>query len=343
MNTTVTNQNTELLRMTTAGSVDDGKSTLIGQLLLGANGVYEDQLSAIQKSSAKKGDSEIDLALIVDGLAAEREQGITIDVAYRYFSTPKRRFIVMDVPGHTEYTRNMITGASNANLAMILIDARKGLIEQSKRHLFIATLLGIPHILIVVNKMDQVEYDQRIFEDIKSDISQYASKLNLTDLQFIPVSALKGDNVVKKSENMDWYSGDRLLGYLESLQISIDRNLIDFRFPVQYVIRPNQDFRGYAGMVEGGVIKKGDEVQVLPSGKKTRPHCIACCLIDKNKTSGIATHGVRINHHGLCCIKGHPSHLIEFQTFCFFTVQIIDIHSIIDVADEAPHFFGRML
>ena len=270
MTTATSNDNIELLRMTTAGSVDDGKSTLIGQLLYGCNAIYEDQFAAVEKTSKKKGMNEADLALLLDGLSSEREQGITIDVAYRYFSTPKRRFIVMDVPGHEQYTRNMITGASNANLAMILIDARKGLIKQSKRHLFIATLLGIPHIAIVVNKMDAVDFDQAVFEKIKSDISMYAAKLNLKDLQFIPISALKGDNVTKKSEQMKWFTGDTVLGYLENLQITIDRNLIDFRFPIQYVIRPNQDFRGYAGMIEGGVIKKGQKVTILPSGRKSR-------------------------------------------------------------------------
>ena len=261
--------NIELLRMTTAGSVDDGKSTLIGQLLFNCNAIYEDQLSAATTSSKKRGREEVDLAFLLDGLTAEREQGITIDVAYRYFSTPKRRFIIADVPGHEQYTRNMVTGASNANLAMILVDARKGLLRQSKRHLFIATLLGIPHILIVVNKMDLMDYDEEVFQKIKQECRDYASKLNLKDLQYIPISALKNDVVASSSENMPWYKGPSILDYLENIEVTIDRNLIDFRLPIQYVIRPHQDLRGYAGTVEGGVIKKGEKVTILPSGKKS--------------------------------------------------------------------------
>jgi len=249
----------------TAGSVDDGKSTLIGRLLYDTDQVYEDQLEAAKRAS--KVDGEIDFALLTDGLSAEREQGITIDVAYRYFSTAKRRFIIADVPGHEQYTRNMITGASQAHVALLLADARKGLLEQSKRHLFAATLLGIKHIVVVVNKMDMVGYAQETFEDIKQQFLGFAAKLDVHDLQFIPVSSLKGDMIVKRSENMPWYGGRTVLDYLENVEVSASRNLIDFRFPVQYVLRPHQDYRGYAGTVVSGRIKVGDEVKALPSGK----------------------------------------------------------------------------
>ena len=260
----------ELLRLTTAGSVDDGKSTLIGRLLCDCHAIYEDQLVAAKLTSERKGLKETDLALLLDGLSSEREQGITIDVAYRYFSTPKRRFIIADVPGHEQYTRNMVTGASMANLAIILIDATRGLLTQAKRHLFISSLLQIPHILVAINKMDAVSYDPRIFEKIKEDVSVFASKLRFKDLQFIPISALKGDMIVERKENMSWYGGYTLLHFLENLHIGSDRNLIDFRFPIQMVLRPDSTFRGYAGRVEGGVIKKGDDVAILPSGRKTR-------------------------------------------------------------------------
>ncbi|MCB9798593.1 adenylyl-sulfate kinase [Candidatus Nomurabacteria bacterium] len=253
----------ELVRLTTAGSVDDGKSTLIGRLLFDCDAVYQDQLESIKKSN----DGEIDFALITDGLSSEREQGITIDVAYRYFSTRNRRFIISDVPGHEQYTKNMVTGASNADIAIILIDARRGVMRQSRRHLCIASLLQIPHVLVLVNKMDAIDYDRKAFEDIQSELSEFAAKLSIKDLQFIPISALKGDFVTKKSDNMSWYQGRTLLDYLENVQINVDRNLIDFRFPVQYVLRPHQDFRGYAGVVEGGAIKTGETVMVLPSKK----------------------------------------------------------------------------
>lgn len=262
-------ENMELVRICTAGSVDDGKSTLIGRLLHDCESIFEDQLLALEKSCSKVG-KEVDLAYLLDGLKAEREQGITIDVAYRYFSTPKRRFVIADVPGHEQYTRNMVTGASTANITMILVDARKGMIEQSKRHLFITSLLNIPHVLVVINKMDLIGYNQEVFEKIKQDFVNFSSKLNIKDLQFIPVSALKGEMVVDRGENMNWYSGRTLFDYMENIQITSDRNLIDFRFPVQYVIRPNQDFRGYAGRIESGTIKKGERVKILPSGKTSR-------------------------------------------------------------------------
>lgn len=260
----------DLLRFVTAGSIDDGKSTLIGRLLYEAKGIYEDQLDSIKKIARKKGSEEPDLALLVDGLKAEREQGITIDVAYRYFYTPRRKFIIADSPGHIQYTRNMVTGASMADLAVILVDARKGILEQTKRHSFLATLLDIPHILLVVNKMDLVDYSQEVFEDIKDDYLQFASKLNIHDIQMIPVSALKGDMVIDRGDKMQWFTGRTFLGFLEELNITSDRNLIDFRFPVQYITRPNSDYRGYAGRIDSGVIGKGDDIAVLPSGKKSK-------------------------------------------------------------------------
>jgi len=260
----------DLLRFTTAGSVDDGKSTLIGRLLFDSKAIFEDQLEAIEITSKNKGQDDVDLSLLTDGLKAEREQGITIDVAYRYFATPKRKFIIADTPGHIQYTRNMVTGASTANLAIILIDARKGVIEQTSRHAFIASLLQIKHLVVCVNKMDLVDYDQEVFEKIKSDFKEFSSRLDVADIRYIPISALHGDNVVDKSENMDWYDGSTLLYTLENVKIGNDLNFIDSRFPVQYVIRPqideHRDFRGYGGKVEGGVFKVGDEVTVLPSG-----------------------------------------------------------------------------
>lgn len=264
------NPNVELLKLVITGSVDDGKSTLIGRLLYDLGEIYEDQLESIRKTSIRQGKTEIDLSLLTDGLSAEREQKITIDVAYRYFSTPKRRYIIADVPGHEQYTRNMATGASNANLAIILVDARKGLLTQSKRHLFIASLMGVSHNLIVVNKMDLVDYGQGVFEKIKSDFIDFAAKLNIHDLQFIPVSALKGDMIVERGNNMNWYQGSTVASCLENLEIASDRNLLDFRFPVQLVIRPNQDFRGYAGQIEGGTIKIGEKVKILPSGQTSK-------------------------------------------------------------------------
>ena len=263
------NTQLELVRLTTAGSVDDGKSTLIGRLLFDCNAIFQDQLEAIKKASKQSG-QEIDLSLITDGLAAEREQKITIDVAYRYFTTKKRRFIIADVPGHEQYTRNMVTGASTADIAIILVDARKGLLTQTKRHLFVASLLSIPHILVVVNKIDDMGYDQAVYEAIKKDVIDCATRLQIEDLQIMPISALRGDMVVNRGDKLNWYQGSTLYDYLENVQLVGDRNLIDFRFPVQNVLRPHQDFRGYAGKVEGGIIRKGDAVTVLPSGKQSK-------------------------------------------------------------------------
>jgi len=260
----------ELLRFSTAGSVDDGKSTLIGRLLYDSKSIFEDQLEAVQRESIKKGNEQIDLAWLTDGLRAEREQGITIDVAYRYFATPKRKFIIADTPGHVQYTRNMVTGASTANAALILIDARNGVTEQTYRHSYISSLLQIPHLIICVNKMDLVDYDEVVYESIKEEFSAFASKLAVKDIRFVPISALKGDNVVEHSKNMDWYGGGTLRYILENIHVGSDLNHIDPRFPVQYVIRPQtdkyHDYRGYAGRIAGGVFRKGDKVMVLPSG-----------------------------------------------------------------------------
>lgn len=264
----------QLLRFTTAGSVDDGKSTLIGRLLYDSKSIFEDQLEAVEASSQKKGFDYVDLSLLTDGLKSEREQGITIDVAYRYFATPKRKFIIADTPGHIQYTRNMVTGASTANLALILIDARKGLVEQTYRHSFIASLLQIPHVIVCVNKMDLVNYDERVYTKIIEEYKAFSSKLNIHDIQFVPISALVGDNVVNRSERMPWYAGATLLHSLETVHVESDHNHIDSRFPVQYVVRPQaveyHDFRGYAGRVAGGIFRKGDEVVVLPSGFRSR-------------------------------------------------------------------------
>ncbi|MDZ7675914.1 MAG: GTP-binding protein [Acidimicrobiales bacterium] len=260
----------ELLRFATAGSVDDGKSTLIGRLLFDSKTIFEDQWAAVEATSKSRGDEFTNLALLTDGLRAEREQGITIDVAYRYFATPRRKFIIADTPGHIQYTRNMVTGASTADVALILVDARNGIIEQSRRHAFLASLLGIPHLVVCVNKMDLVDWSEDRFEELKAEFREFAMKLDVADLTFIPVSALLGDNVVDRSDNMKWYEGSPLLRFLEEIHIASDRNLIDARFPVQYVIRPmssdGMDYRGYAGVVSGGVFKPGDEVVVLPSG-----------------------------------------------------------------------------
>jgi len=267
---------TDILRFATAGSVDDGKSTLIGRLLFDSKAIFEDQLAAVERTSRARGEEYTNLALLTDGLRAEREQGITIDVAYRYFATPRRKFIIADTPGHIQYTRNMVTGASTADLAIVLVDARNGLTEQSRRHAFLATLLRVPHLVLAVNKMDLVGYDPDVFERITEEFSSFATKLEIADLTFIPISALFGDNVVQRSANMGWYDGPSLLHHLEHVHIASDRNLIDVRFPVQYVIRPQQaadpqlhDYRGYAGQVAGGVIKPGDEVMHLPSGFTT--------------------------------------------------------------------------
>jgi sulfate adenylyltransferase large subunit len=260
----------DLLRFATAGSVDDGKSTLIGRLLLDSKAIFEDQLEAVEATSEAKGYDYTDLALLTDGLRSEREQGITIDVAYRYFATPTRKFIIADTPGHVQYTRNMVTGASTADLGLVLVDARQGLTEQSRRHAVILSLLRVPHLVLAVNKMDLVDYDETVYQEIYREFTSFATKLNIPDLEVIPISALKGDNVVKRSENMPWYDGPSLMHHLEHVHVASDRDLVDARFPVQYVIRPKSDdfhdYRGYAGQLAGGVLKPGDEVVVLPSG-----------------------------------------------------------------------------
>ncbi|MGN9774393.1 sulfate adenylyltransferase subunit 1 [Micromonospora sp. H33] len=264
----------DLLRFATAGSVDDGKSTLIGRLLYDTKSLFTDQLAAVEAVSAARGDEYTNLALLTDGLRAEREQGITIDVAYRYFATPRRKFIIADTPGHIQYTRNMVTGASTADLALILVDARKGLVEQSRRHAFLCSLLRVPHLVLCVNKMDLVDWSQEVFERIADEFTAFAAKLEVPDLTVVPISALRGDNIVSRSENMPWYEGPSLLHHLERVHIASDRNLVDVRFPVQYVIRPQSttvtDYRGYAGQVASGVLKPGDEVMVLPSGFTSR-------------------------------------------------------------------------
>jgi sulfate adenylyltransferase large subunit len=260
----------DLLRFATAGSVDDGKSTLIGRLLLDAKAIFEDQLEAVESTSKSKGYDYTDLALLTDGLRSEREQGITIDVAYRYFATPERKFIIADTPGHVQYTRNMVTGASTADLGLVLVDARQGLTEQSRRHAVILSLLRVPHLVLAVNKMDLVDYDEKVYNQIHEEFTSFATKLNIPDLEIIPISALKGDNVVNRSEHMDWYDGPSLMHHLEHVHVASDRDLVDARFPVQYVVRPKSDdfhdYRGYAGQLAGGVLKPGDEVPVLPSG-----------------------------------------------------------------------------
>jgi sulfate adenylyltransferase subunit 1 len=264
----------ELLRFTTAGSVDDGKSTLIGRLLFDAKAIFEDQLEAIRLTSERRGGDEVDLSLLTDGLRAEREQGITIDVAYRYFSTPKRKFIIADTPGHIQYTRNMVTGASTANVALVLVDARHGVIEQTRRHAFLASLLQIPHLVVCINKMDLVDYKEDVYNNIKAEFEKFSFKLDVKDVHFIPISALKGDNIVDRSQNMPWFEGSTLLYYLENVHIGSDHNFIDARFPIQHVIRPNtdefHDYRGYAGRVAGGIWKKGDQVTLLPSGFQSK-------------------------------------------------------------------------
>ena len=260
----------ELLRFTTAGSVDDGKSTLIGRLLYDSKAIFDDQINLLKETSKQRGNEGLNLALLTDGLRSEREQGITIDVAYRYFATPKRKFIIADTPGHIQYTRNMVTGASTANLALLLVDARHGVVEQTKRHAFIASLLQIPHIVVCINKMDLVDYSKERFEEIIADFEEFASKLEIKDVRFTPISALNGDNVVERSLNMQWYDGSTLMHLLENIHIGSDHNHIDCRFPVQYVVRPQSkefpDYRGYAGRIEGGIFKPGDKVTVLPSG-----------------------------------------------------------------------------
>ena len=270
-----------MLRFATAGSVDDGKSTLIGRLLYDSKAIFEDQLESVERASRDKGDDYVNLALLTDGLRAEREQGITIDVAYRYFATPRRKFIIADTPGHIQYTRNMVTGASTADLTIVLVDARKGMVEQSRRHAFLVTLLRVPHLVLAVNKMDLVDYRQDVYDEIYADFTNFAAKLDVGDLSVIPISALEGDNIVIRSTRMPWYDGPSLLHHLENVHVASDRNLIDVRFPVQYVIRPQSsqypDYRGYAGQVAGGILRSGDEVVVLPLSlihisEPTRPY-----------------------------------------------------------------------
>ncbi|MCU4175013.1 50S ribosome-binding GTPase [Marinilabiliaceae bacterium N1Y90] len=286
----------ELLRFTTAGSVDDGKSTLIGRLLYDSKAIFEDQMEAIERASERSGHEDVNLALLTDGLRSEREQGITIDVAYRYFATPKRKFIIADTPGHIQYTRNMVTGASTANVALILVDARHGVLEQTLRHAFIASLLQIPHVIFCINKMDLVEYSQERYEQIKADIDAVSSKLSVKDIRFVPISALNGDNVVDRSEPMSWYDGPTLMYLLENIHISSDINHEDFRFPVQYVIRPQSaewpDYRGYAGRVSSGDIKLGDEVTVLPSGFASKVKSID--MMNESMEVGFAPQSVSI-------------------------------------------------
>lgn len=286
----------ELLRFSTAGSVDDGKSTLIGRLLYDSKAIFEDQLQAIENTSQRRGDEHVNLALLTDGLKAEREQGITIDVAYRYFHTPKRKFIIADTPGHIQYTRNMVTGASTSDLSIILIDARNGVLEQTIRHSYIASLLGISHVVVAINKMDLVDYSEEIFEKIKSEYSKLREKIELKDVQFVPISALKGDNVVEKSNKMPWYKGSSLLHLLENIELSEDINLKDFRFPVQYVIRPisdkYHDFRGYAGRLASGTARAGDEIIVYPSGLKSKIKSIE--LFEENLNKAYAPQSVTI-------------------------------------------------
>ena len=262
--------NMDLLRFTTAGSVDDGKSTLIGRLLFDSKSIFEDQMEALERTTKQSGEKDVNLALLTDGLRAEREQKITIDVAYRYFATPRRKFIIADTPGHVQYTRNMVTGASTADLAIILVDARNGILTQSKRHAFIASLLQIPHLVVAINKMDLEDYSEERYNEIIKEFEAFANKLEVDDITYIPISALKGDNIVDKSENMPWYNGPTLLYHLEHVNISAPQNLIDFRLPVQYVIRPHQDFRGFAGQVVSGGLRKGDDVMALPSRLKSK-------------------------------------------------------------------------
>jgi bifunctional enzyme CysN/CysC len=268
----------ELLRFATAGSVDDGKSTLIGRLLHDSKAILEDQLAHVAETSERRGDGYLNLALLTDGLRAEREQGITIDVAYRYFATSRRKFIIADTPGHDQYTRNMVTGASTADLSVVLVDARHGVVEQTRRHMYIASLLRIPHVVVCVNKMDLVDYDEPVFERIAEDLTDWSARLGIPDVTFIPISALNGDNVVDRSERMDWYQGPPLLYHLEHVVIAQDRDLSGLRFPVQWVVRPSADldpdYRGYAGQLAGGVLRPGDEVLVLPSGQRTRVEAI---------------------------------------------------------------------
>ena len=334
----ITLQNTELLRFITAGSVDDGKSTLIGRLLYDSKSILEDQLSALEKTTRRRGMDGVDLSLLTDGLQAEREQGITIDVAYRYFATSRRKFIIADTPGHEQYTRNMVTGASTANLAVILIDARKGVLTQSRRHAYIASLVGIPHLVVAVNKMDLVDYSQDVFNSIKKEFSAFANRLNLHDVHYIPISALYGDMVVVRGDNLSWYNGTPLLELLETIEIASDINTRDFRFPVQWVCRPAdpayQDFRGYMGRIESGEIQVGDSVTVLPSGLTSKVTEIA----DYNARHELAfapqSVALRIEDHidisrGDMIVKSDnpPRVAREFDAMlCWLSEQPLDLH-----------------
>ncbi|MFA6401160.1 MAG: GTP-binding protein [Salinivirgaceae bacterium] len=326
-----------LLRFTTAGSVDDGKSTLIGRLLYDSKSIFEDQLLAIEETSKRKGQEEVDLSLLTDGLRAEREQGITIDVAYRYFATPLRKFIIADTPGHIQYTRNMVTGASTANLAIILVDARNGVLEQTLRHTFIASLLNIPHVVFCINKMDLVGYKKETYDTIKKELEQLVVKLNLRDARFIPISAKYGDNVVDPSEHMDWYNGTTLLHLLETIEINHDLNMTDGRFPVQYVIRPQQkdhhDYRGYAGRIASGIFKPGDKVKVLPSELTTEIKAIDFYReeIDEAQPSQSITlrltHEIDISRGGMIVHQGNEPTISNNFTLdiCWFNEKPLDL------------------
>ena len=297
----IAGENTQLLRFTTAGSVDDGKSTLIGRLLHDSKSIFEDQWDSLQRSADLAGGSEVNLANLTDGLRSEREQGITIDVAYRYFATPKRKFIIADTPGHVQYTRNMVTGASTANLALVLIDARNGVIEQSRRHAYISSLLGIPHMVVCVNKMDLVNYSEERFHEIREAFYEFVPRLEIRDITFVPISALKGDNVVEESANMPWYHGPTLLSHLEDVYIASDWNLKDFRMPVQYVVRPHtdehHDYRGFAGQITGGTIEVGDEIGVLPSGTRSRIKSITCASGPVNEAFCPQSVAIELEHN----------------------------------------------
>ena len=328
---------TELLRFITAGSVDDGKSTLIGRLLHDSKAIFEDQLNAIEKTTQKRGSSGVDLSLLTDGLQAEREQGITIDVAYRYFSTPRRKFIIADTPGHEQYTRNMVTGASTANLAVILIDARKGVLIQSRRHAFLASLVGIPHLVVAVNKMDLVGWSQDVFSTIRAEFAVFAQRLGLKDITYVPLSALLGDMVVERGDNLGWYDGPALMECLESIEIAHDINERDFRFPVQWVCRPHDpafhDYRGYAGRVESGAIQVGDQVTVLPSGMTSTVAQIV--TLDGDVARAIAPQSVQLTlddpldvSRGDMIVKSDdpPRITKEFNAhICWFDAQPLDL------------------
>jgi len=343
-----------LLRFATAGSVDDGKSTLIGRLLLDSKQIFEDQLEAVERSSRDRGYDYTNLALLTDGLRAEREQGITIDVAYRYFATPRRKFIIADTPGHVHYTRNMVTGASTADLALILIDARNGLREQSRRHAVIASLLRVKHLVVCINKMDLVDYEESVYNAVRDEFSQFAERLEFTDLTFIPISALEGDNVVSHSQNMQWYGGATLLWHLENAYVASDRNLIDPRFPVQYVIRPmsrsHPDYRGYAGRVEAGVFRPGDEVMCLPSGFTTTIESIE--VLGETVAEGepnlsltmILKDSLDISRGDLICRPGNRPHSGQDidAMVCWFSDQPMSLTSTYFIKHTTRNVRGRI-